>query len=378
LSCRKSCENRMVGIMIPINIEGGRRGSKQEKRIYNRDINKRRGSGVGPKPLLKKNSRPHLKTFQVKIKLDDDQDQTVGEQTKPPFDKRRSVQKIKLPTKDTVGELTKPKFVKKRSVQKLKLPSKDTVGDLTKPKLVKKRSVQKINLPTKDRKPGVVFSNGVKGQKVPIYLTVRRQSSTHDLLGLSQRRRSCGKTRKDSKSTLAKCQDSLSNISLDDNENFSPFQISALAAHNKYRDIHGATHLQLDIKLCKLAQCYADNLAASNKFEHSGDSMYGENLYWGWSSDSRWHLPGEEAVDSWYGEKKGYDYTREPCDPESGHFTQLVWSSTRRLGVAVTKSSKTGRYMVVMKYDPAGNYLDQYTDNVNQPNLEGGGKQQIL
>jgi len=308
--------------MIPINIEGGM--SKQEKRIYNRDINKRRGSGVGPKPLVKKNSRPRLKTFQVEIKLDD----------------------------DPVGDLTKPQFVKRRSVQKIQLPTPN------------------------DRKKGHILPVEMRQE--------RRQSSSHDLLGLSQRRRSCGKTRtinrRDSRTTLnrlERCQDSLSNISLGENsENFTQFQITALAAHNKYRNIHGVQQLQLDVKLCKLAQCYAEQLANTNKFEHSGDCMYGENLYWGWSSDPKWQLPGEEAVDSWYDEKKGYDYSRDPTDLESGHFTQLVWSASRRLGVGVAKSSKTGRYMVVMKYDPAGNYLGQYTDNVTPP-ADGGGKLQI-
>ena len=50
----------------------------------------------------------------------------------------------------------------------------------------------------------------------------------------------------------------------------------------------------------------------------SGDPVYGENLYWGWSSDPGWELPGGEAVESWYEEKKGYNYSTEPEDTDSG------------------------------------------------------------
>jgi hypothetical protein len=50
----------------------------------------------------------------------------------------------------------------------------------------------------------------------------------------------------------------------------------------------------------------------------------------------------------------------------SGHFTQLVWDTTTRLGVGLAKSS-TGRNIVVMKYDPPGNYVGQYTKHVHKP-----------
>ena len=46
--------------------------------------------------------------------------------------------------------------------------------------------------------------------------------------------------------------------------------------------------------------------------------MYGENLYWSWSSDPAWELHGEEAVHSWYQERRGYSYDKEPQDTESG------------------------------------------------------------
>jgi len=49
------------------------------------------------------------------------------------------------------------------------------------------------------------------------------------------------------------------------------------------------------------------------------------------------------------------NYRREPRDSEPGHFTQLVWAKSLHLGVGVTTSSSSGKYIVVMKYDPVGN-----------------------
>jgi len=148
---------------------------------------------------------------------------------------------------------------------------------------------------------------------------------------------------------------------------FSQFAQDALDVHNKYRRVHAAPPLQLDLKLCRHAQNYANKLASSCSFQHSGDPDYGENLYWAWSSDPNFKLQGGVAVDSWYDESlQSYDYEREPTDTESGHFTQLVWTGSRRLGVGIA-STDAGRHIVVMKYDPPGNYVGQYTKHVNKP-----------
>ena len=49
--------------------------------------------------------------------------------------------------------------------------------------------------------------------------------------------------------------------------------------------------------------------------------------------------------------------------PVSGHFSQVVWLSTRQVGVAQARS-KSGRVYVVANYSPAGNFLGDYCDNV--------------
>ena len=49
-----------------------------------------------------------------------------------------------------------------------------------------------------------------------------------------------------------------------------------------------------------------------------------------------------------------------------GHFTQVVWKSSQRLGIAKAKSSSGWTY-VCASYDPPGNYAGQFTANVPPP-----------
>ncbi|CAF1304086.1 unnamed protein product [Rotaria sordida] len=62
------------------------------------------------------------------------------------------------------------------------------------------------------------------------------------------------------------------------------FQNEMLAAHNSYRARHCAQPLQLDDTLSRPAQDYAQKLASTNQFSHSGTKGVGENLYMAWSS----------------------------------------------------------------------------------------------
>lgn len=51
----------------------------------------------------------------------------------------------------------------------------------------------------------------------------------------------------------------------------------------------------------------------------------------------------------------------------TGHFTQVVWKESQKLGVGVARSS-SGRVYVVAQYTPPGNYLGQFQANVRPSN----------
>lgn len=151
-----------------------------------------------------------------------------------------------------------------------------------------------------------------------------------------------------------------------EDENEENFQEQALQSHNEYRANHGVPPLKLDKKLCSYAQAWANKLAKEDSFEHRTNQDLGENLYCSWSTNPKAKCPGSKPVDSWYSEKTNYTFGTEPTNVNSGHFTQVVWKKSEKLGIAKARSN-SGKVIVVANYEPAGNWIGQYKDNVPPP-----------
>jgi len=134
------------------------------------------------------------------------------------------------------------------------------------------------------------------------------------------------------------------------------FQQECLRVHNDYRKKHQAPDLVLNPKISAFSQEWANNLAARDTMQHSQGSGYGENLYMKWSSGTT-TVTGQEAVDSWYNEIKDYNFAYGGFSGKTGHFTQVVWKSSKELGVGKA-TSRTGRIYVVCNYSPPGNYTN--------------------
>ena len=73
---------------------------------------------------------------------------------------------------------------------------------------------------------------------------------------------------------------------------------------------------------------------------------------------------GPKATDDWYNEIKQYNFNSPGFSMGTGHFTQVVWKGSQKLGVgyAITQDGK-GLY-VVAQYSPPGNYMGQFGSNV--------------
>jgi len=166
--------------------------------------------------------------------------------------------------------------------------------------------------------------------------------------------------------TKAKAKASSSESSSDEEEAKEDFEKQALEAHNAYRKRHGAKSLKFSKKLTAYAQEWADKLAREDGFEHRQNNTYGENLYSSWSSNPKAKITGNTPVDSWYSEVKKHDFTGEPRTTGTGHFTQVVWKGSREMGIAQAKS-KSNKIIVVANYDPPGNFVGRYRDNVAAP-----------
>ncbi|KAH6987026.1 CAP domain-containing protein [Ilyonectria destructans] len=132
-------------------------------------------------------------------------------------------------------------------------------------------------------------------------------------------------------------------------------QQNALDAHNAARKAVGNADLVWDDDLAAGAQEWADHLVSLGTLEHSGTADLGENLYMQSGSDA----PYLNAVDAFVSEKSLYngEAISSTNYMSFGHYTQVVWGTTTKLGMAVASGS-SGTY-VVARYSGPGNYIGE-------------------
>ncbi|XP_027248472.1 GLIPR1-like protein 1 [Cricetulus griseus] len=121
--------------------------------------------------------------------------------------------------------------------------------------------------------------------------------------------------------------------------------------------------LNWDKDLAKLAkswskQCqFLHNPCIGKKYACIEDyDFIGENLY---LTGIRTTL--KRAISSWYNENEHYNFENMTCSKICGHYTQLVWDSTYKVGCAVTPCSKVGAVisaaLFICNYAPGGTLI---------------------
>ena len=72
---------------------------------------------------------------------------------------------------------------------------------------------------------------------------------------------------------------------------------------------------------------------------------------------------GINCVNAWYSEISMYDFKNPGWSESVGHFTQVVWNASTKLGIGLALSSDGWLYCVG-QYFEAGNYEDLFAENV--------------
>jgi pathogenesis-related protein 1 len=126
-----------------------------------------------------------------------------------------------------------------------------------------------------------------------------------------------------------------------------------LGAHNRVRSGVGVPPLSWSDKLAAVAQAWANHLVLEGRLHHRASPRYGENLY----LISGGRATPNDVVSSWAGEEEDYDYRANTCHSRCGHYTQIVWRSTRAVGCAVARSRNMEVW--VCEYNPPGNYVGE-------------------
>lgn len=134
------------------------------------------------------------------------------------------------------------------------------------------------------------------------------------------------------------------------------FQAEILAAHNRERALLGIAPLAWSDDLAEDAEDWAEKLARANRMEHARQRRHGENLFFngagrrtpaqmvqGWTDEKLYYIPGG-----------AHPHVSTTGDwRHVGHYTAVVWATTRAVGCAVKRSASSD--FLVCRYDPPGN-----------------------
>ena len=141
-----------------------------------------------------------------------------------------------------------------------------------------------------------------------------------------------------------------------------PVERDFLTAHNLARVDAGAPLLGWDDGLARDAQDWADHLAARNLYDHASPQQrkgQGENLWRGprerWSP---WEMVGFFVEEKRHFRPGNFpDVSRTGQWSDVGHYTQIIWPETRKVGCAIALTQADE--VLVCRYWPAGNIWGQ-------------------
>ncbi|NXT24479.1 GRPL2 protein, partial [Syrrhaptes paradoxus] len=118
-----------------------------------------------------------------------------------------------------------------------------------------------------------------------------------------------------------------------------------------------------DAALAKTARAWANkcifehNIYLNEKHQcHPNFTSIGENIWVG--SHQAFSVAG--AIKSWYDEVKSYTFAEEKCTAVCGHYIQVVWDDSYKVGCAVTLCKEVAGIRnaanFICNYSPAGNF----------------------
>uniref|UniRef100_A0A8C8SCD0 SCP domain-containing protein n=1 Tax=Pelusios castaneus TaxID=367368 RepID=A0A8C8SCD0_9SAUR len=151
------------------------------------------------------------------------------------------------------------------------------------------------------------------------------------------------------------------------------FIADCVAAHNRFRSqvnpaASNMRHMSWDPDLAKTARAWAKTCQFKHNIylkipgkAHPTFTPVGENIWTG----SLQIFSVSAALESWYSEFKDYTYRTNRCTKVCGHYTQIVWATSYKVGCAVhfcptvTGFSGSNAAHFICNYGPAGNYPTQ-------------------
>ncbi|MEM9487809.1 MAG: CAP domain-containing protein, partial [Myxococcota bacterium] len=155
----------------------------------------------------------------------------------------------------------------------------------------------------------------------------------------------------------------------DSGDSGEPAELAGITQlHNDVRAGVGVGPLTWDPALAEVAQAWADqcrdNDPPAGLIDHNDGrsdnypGYVGENIF-----GSSGAATAADAVNGWANEVADYDYDSNSCNPGRvcGHYTQVVWANSERLGCALSRCSGLDfGNTIVCNYSPGGNYSGEW------------------
>eukprot|EP01124_Arcella_intermedia_P035026 TRINITY_DN8825_c0_g1_i2.p1 TRINITY_DN8825_c0_g1~~TRINITY_DN8825_c0_g1_i2.p1 ORF type:complete len:497 (-),score=121.45 TRINITY_DN8825_c0_g1_i2:68-1558(-) len=131
---------------------------------------------------------------------------------------------------------------------------------------------------------------------------------------------------------------------------------AVLAAHQTERAKFGIPNLIWDCKLAQVAQNYA-NSCPGLSHSTTATSAYGTGEYVGENLAVASGM--DPTASGWVGEKSSWTCSTNACSGVCGHYTQMIWAQTTRVGCGLKKGCTSGGWpnILVCNYAKGGNYV---------------------
>lgn len=145
---------------------------------------------------------------------------------------------------------------------------------------------------------------------------------------------------------------------------------TAVTLHNQYRAAHCAPALAWDAELAAFAQQTAAKLCPTGVLQHSSPAEQpvpmGENLYLSYDAGDA-DAKVAAGLQAWYNEESVYNYQVPGFGMATGHFTQLVWVQSTKVGCGASICTSNGvadAMVLSCNYATPGNVDGEFPSNV--------------
>lgn len=142
-----------------------------------------------------------------------------------------------------------------------------------------------------------------------------------------------------------------------------------LEQHNIHRMRHGVANLTWSPELAINSQTFT-NMCAQGEGWASLSPGHGSNtMNAGEVSETCYEDATRDAISAWAGEENDGGLTYDPveCKGVCGHFTQMVWKDTKKVGCSWNTKKCDNLVVFQCYYDPAGNSENTMDENVLPP-----------